>query len=148
MKGDDLYRVYAIEKRSHQTPWSKNTIVDCFNLGYDCRVLESKIGDSWQILGYIISRYQNKSCHILNLAIDPPFQCQGYGKAILQAQFDFLSETNIKRIYLEVRSGNGPALRLYQGMGFKMVGLKKHYYQDSFGKEDAFVFEKEIVKTG
>ena len=52
-----------------------------------------------------------------------------------------LSKTNeilgfagiIKTIFLEVNSKNLPALKLYENIGFKKIGIRKDYYKNSDG---------------
>jgi ribosomal-protein-alanine N-acetyltransferase len=45
------------------------------------------------------------------------------------------------RATLEVRQGNAPAIALYEGLGFKPVALRPHYYLDT--QEDALLMWKE-----
>ena len=42
-----------------------------------------------------------------------------------------------ERMTLEVRPSNTPALRLYKGLGFAAIGVRKKYYQDN--DEDAIL---------
>ncbi len=45
-------------------------------------------------------------------------------------------------MHLEVRPGNGPALRLYGRHGFTFQGIRKGYYTDT--REDAVLLAREI----
>lgn len=144
----DVEAVYAIERTVHITPWSKQIIHDCVAVGYDCRVLElSNEVQSTQktIVGYIISRYNHREYHILNLCITKAMQSQGVGKQLLQAILDSLIKDNLAdTILLEVRPSNTPALRLYKRLGFEPIEIKKEYYKDSISTEDAIVLKKII----
>ena len=145
MQIDDIRCVHAIELSSHRAPWLSKTLNDCVSVGYDCRVLEVHQEKKWKIIGYIISRYRNNVCHVLNVCVDPVFQNQGYGRIILQDQIDSIKDAHhINTLYLEVRPSNKAALSLYYKMGFKQAGIKKDYYNDDAGIEDAVVLEKKI----
>ena len=139
MKDSDIDKVYAIETSAHITPWSESILRDCVLVGYDCRVLEinNEIG------GYIIARYHDNQSHILNLCIAKPLQSKGYGRQLLQT---FLtSQPNhlpIHSILLEVRASNSRALHLYKSFGFKQTEIKKSYYQDADGFENAVLLKK------
>jgi len=41
-----------------------------------------------------------------------------------------LRKEKVERIILEVSEKNTPALRLYEKVGFKRVGMRKNYYPD------------------
>jgi ribosomal-protein-alanine N-acetyltransferase len=47
-------------------------------------------------------------------------------------------------IFLEVRVSNMPAIHLYDKLGFNEIGLRRDYYPDSNGREDALVLAYEI----
>ncbi len=139
MHSDDLDSVYAIEVAAHRAPWSRIIFRDCLLVGYDCRVLELGHKD---IVGYIMCRHEDKIVHVLNLCVAPAEQHKGYGRLLLQNMLDSLTNTRINTILLEVRPSNQPALSLYRKLGFKEVGIKKDYYSDQYGVEDAVVLQK------
>lgn len=143
MREDDIDNVYAIETNVHIAPWSKDILNDCVLVGYDCRVLEIKTGDTPILAGYIISRHTNDMCHILNFCIAKPLQSRGYGRKLLQTVLYSLAKfTHIKSVVLEVRPSNHAALHLYESMGFKQVDIKKGYYSDGNNVEDAVFLTK------
>ncbi len=39
----------------------------------------------------------------------------------------------VKRLFLEVAADNDAAIALYEGLGFKIVGARKAYYQRAGG---------------
>ena len=51
----------------------------------------------------------------------------GCGK-ILDEIIKMLKEKHLERVYLEVRTDNVPALRLYESRGFMRIGIRKRYY--------------------
>ncbi len=143
MKDSDIENVYSIETNVHIAPWSKDILRDCVLVGYDCRVLEINNGDSSILAGYIISRINNNSCHILNLCIAKPLQSKGLGRKLLQTVLYSLSKyTQTESVILEVRPSNSAALHLYETMGFEKVEIKKDYYKDKNTVEDAILLKK------
>ena len=51
-----------------------------------------------------------------------------------------------KKIFLEVRVSNSPAIELYNKTGFKRVSIRKNYYRLPDGREDALVMSKRLKK--
>ena len=88
---------------------------------------------------------------LLNMAVDPDHQRRGVGRALLAEARQSLLEAGTKRIYLEVRLSNTPALKLYYSAGFGLHSLRKDYYRDP--QEDAYVlflqlFPPEVISAG
>ena len=65
---------------------------------------------------------------IHTIGVDPAYQGQGIGRRMLADLFDFASGGVV---FLEVRTDNEAAIRLYQSAGFVNVGLRKRYYRVS-----------------
>ena len=49
-------------------------------------------------------------------------------------------------VFLEVRPTNAEALRLYESLGFQVIGRRKGYYFDT--GEDALVMEARLAGDG
>jgi ribosomal-protein-alanine N-acetyltransferase len=49
------------------------------------------------------------------------------------------------KLFLEVRPSNERAVELYRHFGFKQIGTRKGYYPAVVGREDALIFDKELV---
>ena len=145
MRNDDIDRVYAIEEVAHRAPWSREILSDCVSVKYDCRVIEMDGDLSTDIAGYIICRYDGNVCHVLNICISPALQGKGHGQFLLQNVIDSLGEIAIGVVLLEVRPSNAVALHLYKKMGFQQTGIKRGYYREGPGIEDAVVLEKKIL---
>lgn len=144
MEQADIDIVYAIELAAHRAPWSHQILSDCVRVGYDCRVLEEDTGHGPEIRCYVISRYHDFICHVLNLCVAIPMQGKGFGQLLLQYVIDHPLDLNTHSFILEVRPSNLPALKLYQKMGFHQIDIKPAYYCDPGFTEDAFVLQKEI----
>jgi ribosomal-protein-alanine N-acetyltransferase len=62
----------------------------------------------------------------------------GVGRALCDAVVGWTRELGCERVRLEVRAAN-PAVRMYEGLGFRVVGRRKGYYQGPV--EDAVLME-------
>lgn len=100
------------------------------------------------IRGFIIVLYKNgsKVAGIETLNVDPIFRGTGIGKKLLMAAEKDMYSRFIRRIRLEVSTGNTPALNLYKKSGFRITEILKDYYKHQcFGTTDAFRMVKEIT---
>jgi [ribosomal protein S18]-alanine N-acetyltransferase len=94
------------------------------------------LGCLWAIL---------EEAHITILAIDPCFQGQGLGQALLWALLKSANRRQLERATLEVRVSNLAALSLYHKFGFKEAGWRKRYYADT-GEDAAILWRSGIEK--
>lgn len=69
-------------------------------------------------------------CEIHTFAVHPSKQRQGFGR-VLMDEVVGIADANDAPIFLEVRTDNVPAVRLYESYGFVRTGLRKNYYQPS-----------------
>lgn len=145
MQSGDIDKVYAIELVAHRAPWGRDILSDCVLVGYDCRVLEIECDRGVELASYIMCRYNDAICHVLNLCVAPSLQGKGYGQFLLQHVIDGLAKPGIEKIVLEVRPSNQVAQHLYQKMGFQQLAIKRGYYRDEPTVEDAIVLEKNIL---
>ena len=84
---------------------------------------------------YLISRSVVGEVEILSLATDPACRRKGLASTLLT---DLLERSEV--VFLEVGASNAPALALYQGAGFALVGRRAKYYRTLGGQfEDALV---------
>ena len=77
-------------------------------------------------------------CHITNLAVDPDFRRLGIAKYMLAKSLDRMEILGGRKVFLEVRTSNIAAQRLYRQFGFYINNIREKYYSDN--DEDAYVF--------
>jgi ribosomal-protein-alanine N-acetyltransferase len=83
--------------------------------------------------------------HILNLCIHPKWQRNGLGNKMIRRLLKIARQHGAETAFLEVRSSNYGALKLYQGLGFVQVGQRKEYYPcPNQVREDAIVMSLEL----
>jgi len=133
---EDLNEIYNIEKKVFNDYWSLDLIKsEIIEKKYSrVTVLELKK----KIVGYIFQRKIYDENHIINLAIDIPYQHKGYGKFLLMKILE--KDSNDTNVFLEVKEANLPAVKLYIDLGFEEVDRKERYYSD--GSNAIFMLRK------
>ncbi len=71
-----------------------------------------------KVVGFAAFHRIIDEAELLNLAVDPDHQHRGVGRALLAEARQRLLEAGTKRVYLEVRLSNKPALRLFSSASF------------------------------
>jgi ribosomal-protein-alanine N-acetyltransferase len=128
----DLPQVIAIERRSFPTPWSLAMFV--LELSKPSGVCLAAVEDG-AIVGYLVCSKYDRVWHLMNIAVDPRARNRGFGHRLLEALFDRAGQS--ESYTLEVRTSNAPAIALYEQYGFRSVGTRPRYYQDT--GEDALI---------
>ncbi|WP_030104439.1 ribosomal protein S18-alanine N-acetyltransferase [Actinoalloteichus caeruleus] len=86
------------------------------------------------LVGYgglaVLGRSPDLEAEVHTIAVDPAWQGRGVGTALLRS---LLAHADSLRAptFLEVRTDNDSAIRLYERHGFVRVGLRRRYYQPS-----------------
>ena len=66
----------------------------------------------------------------------------GIASQLLTEVIRYCKNLNLKSIYLEVNENNFPAIHLYEKYGFKRIGLRKKYYNNT---DNAILMELKII---
>ncbi|TKJ44444.1 ribosomal-protein-alanine N-acetyltransferase [candidate division TA06 bacterium B3_TA06] len=147
MQALDLERVCEIENVSFKAPWSKGMIKELCGLeNAVCLVLD--VDDVIQ--GYASARVESDEIpilHIVNLAVAPEARRQGKGRMLLRAILERGLDAGCEWAYLEVRTTNLAAIRLYQKAGFKIFRKRSHYYEDGFDAYEMGAVIEESFKS-
>jgi len=69
--------------------------------------------------------------HLTTIAVHPSYRRRGLGSYLVRLAIDLARRNQAKRITLEVRETNIPALELYQKLGFVRKGFLRRYYGDT-----------------
>ena len=118
----DLSAVLAIQARNPQAaPWVE---LDYLRLAEEpsglILVAELETMTPEKVLGFAACHRIIDEAELRNIAVDPAHHRQGVGRALLEEARRRLLEAGAKRIFLEVRQSNQPALQLYYSIGFGM----------------------------
>ena len=132
----DLDAVMDIEQRVYTHPWSRASFSDVLESGYAVQLL--KAGDT--LLGYFVVMQGVEEAHLLNIALAPEYQRQGWAPLMLEAVEIWALAHSAVWLWLEVRSGNTRAQAVYRARGFEPVGRRTGYYAAGrCQREDAVV---------
>jgi len=140
MNEHDLDAVTALEASVQAFPWSRGNFADSLASGYSvwvCRV-------GGDLVGFSVVMMVLDEAHLLNLAVCSHFQGRGHGARLLQNAMQVARQHGAAKLFLEVRASNERAAALYRHFGFRQIGLRRGYYPDVTGREDALVFEREL----
>ncbi len=142
MLSTDLKTIVHIERLAYEFPWTEGIFRDCIRFGYQCWVLE-KICN--YIQGYGIMLLASKEAHIINICVRPELQGHGLSRQILDHLIELAKLMDAQTVFLEVRTSNERALKLYLSTGFCEIGLRCGYYPAANGnREDGLVLAKEL----
>ena len=81
--------------------------------------------------GFILSRLAGGEAEILSVAVASARRGRGLARALLNLHLRRLAGLGAHAVFLEVDEDNEPARRLYQRAGFREVGRRPGYYQQS-----------------
>ena len=141
MKLADVDVVCAIEQLVQPYPWSRGNFTDALDSGYRCVVDEI----AGQVVSYAVLMPILDEAELLNIGVAAAQQRKGLGRAMLEAQMQWArTSKNMQRIFLEVRVSNLPAIALYRALGFIEIGMRRGYYQNAAGREDALAMACEL----
>jgi ribosomal-protein-alanine N-acetyltransferase len=111
-------------------PWSLATLRSELRAGHG--YFGAYTGDT--LIGYaglaVAGRPGDLEASVHTIGVDPDWQGKGVGTALLRAMLAAADELTAP-VFLEVRTDNATAIRLYEAHGFVRLGLRRRYYQPS-----------------
>lgn len=134
MEERDLDQVVQIEKENFSVPWSRKSFLETLGLPHAIYVVAEQEG---QIAGYCGCYQILEEAEIVNVAVDKALRRKGIGRRMLTELMRLGEERGAFAYTLEVRSSNTPAIRLYESLGFKSLGVRKNFYEKP--TEDAII---------
>jgi len=139
----DLVYVAALEAQIHLAPWTIGNFRDALAAGYSARVGER----DFRIVAYGVLMLAPGEAQVLNLSVVPDARRQGMGRTLLRLFVDDARNFRAEQIFLEVRTSNIPAIRLYEAEGFFPVARRIDYYPGGSAnapREDAIVMRRAL----
>ena len=112
-------------------PWSADDFRDLKQSG--CEIIMSQNG-------FIVYRIIVDEAEIITIGVNPENRRSGIASAMIGIIEKTIKNQGVKKIFLEVALTNTPALKLYENMGFKRVGIRPKYYDGI----DAILMAKDI----
>ncbi len=145
---DDIWEVMNVNEATlpeHYTQEFYREIYENFPEGFLVVKLNGKV------VGYEMNRLERglsnfgfnfvKKGHVVSIAVLEEHRNRGLGTALLNESMKKIKENGCSEIYLEVRTSNDPALKLYSKLGFTIIRTIPYYYSDG---ENAYVMAKKL----
>jgi len=137
---DFLDSILETERDSFISPWSRNGFL---------QEVRNPISHLWVVMdedgaagGHICFWMFEREIQLLNIAVHSGKRGRGLGNHLLKEMIRFGIERGMEQIWLEVRTSNSKARRIYEKLGFVAVGRRPRYYQDT--NEDAIVMSLDL----
>ena len=138
----DLSAISELEKECFSVPWSFESFREILDrTPYVMLVAEEES----EILGYAILLSVFDEGDLMNIAVAERARRQGIGETLLQEILQAARERGVKKLFLEVREHNTPAIRMYEKNGFVFFGKRKEYYEKP--TEDALLYQKDLEEA-
>ena len=91
--------------------------------------------------GFITYSVNIDTADLQDLFVAENYRKKGVGNALITKFIDNARARGVKKLFLEVRESNTPAINLYKKAGFNLISTRKKYYSDG---ENALVLVKEL----
>lgn len=140
MRPEDATEVAEIEREAFAVPWRESTFR---------RLIDDRRTRAWtaaaedgRVVGYAVMWFRDEGAQLGNLAVAEEWRRRGLGRLLVRRALEAVrgSESG-GRLVLEVRESNEAAMRLYRGLGFRVLGRRPDYYRSP--REDALVMAVE-----
>ena len=133
MNISDFEIISPILSSSFDNFWSPETLKSELN-NPNSHYIVAKLDD--QIVGFAGIWKSVDDVHITDIVVKKDFRKKGIGSLLLQKLIELTKSLNYKELTLEVNVLNEPAKQLYLKFGFKELGIRKKYYNNT---DDAII---------
>ena len=135
MNESHVAAVAELEKQNFSEPWPEIAVRSELTNKLALWLVAVEDG---VVAGYVGSQTVLQEADMMNIAVGDGFRRRGIARALVE---ELIRRLDAYQLTLEVRASNGPAIALYESLGFTQVGLRKNYYHKP--KEDALILRKE-----
>jgi ribosomal-protein-alanine N-acetyltransferase len=143
MRRRHLKGVMAIERQVYPRPWSPNLFLSEMNELRNRGYFVARIGKD--VVGYGGMMAYGEEAHVTTIAVDPVHHRRKIGTRLMYELVQEGLRLGARAVSLEVRVSNVGAQRLYEQFGFRPVGVRKNYYQET--NEDALVMWVDDIRS-
>lgn len=111
--------------------WNSSSLATVLAMpGADGRVFYREDGTP---CGLLLEQCLGPEGEILTLGVAPAARRCGVARALLGDLIARARAAGVRRLLLEVAADNAGALALYEGLGFRRQGTRRHYYRRGSG---------------
>ncbi len=134
-EGHDIKNAAKLEKECFSSPWSEKGFEDAINEGLSYFIAAKSETDDF--LGYAGMYSAADEGYIYNIAVCEKYRLKGVGSALLNNLLEHSKKLGLSFLSLEVRISNLNAIKFYEKIGFKKIGIRKNFYD--LPKEDGVI---------
>lgn len=134
----DADRIYDLEVNNFSSPWSLDNLKKELKTQNNDHLYYVVENDN-DVIAFIGIWILYDEAHIMSIVVDKAFKKKGIATKLLSEILKNFDNKIIKKMLLEVRNSNLPAIKLYEKLGFKQLYIRKNYYTAPI--EDAIVME-------
>lgn len=133
---DDAAACAELEKQlfADDSPWSRDVFLVEFSHPNTFYLGVFAEQDPDQLVGYggiaMLGPVSDPEFEVHTIGVDPAQQRQGIGRELMD-QLTHAADTYDGQMFLEVRTDNDAAIKLYESFDFVSLGVRKGYYQPS-----------------
>ena len=143
MRRRHLRGVMAIERQVYPRPWSPSLFIAEMSEPSNRNYIVARTGRD--VVGYAGMICYGDEAHITTIAVDPEHQRRKIGTRLMYELIESAIDMGARAVSLEVRVSNWGAQHMYTRFGFRPVGIRKNYYQET--NEDALVMWVDEVRS-
>jgi len=140
----DIRRMSELEETCFEEAYPKEFLAH-FVMDEDFISLVAEVGGV--VIGMAVAEVEQrpfkKVGHIWTVEVLPPYRRMGVATRLMEELEARLRARGARECYLEVRTDNEPALRLYEKLGYVRIGTIRDYYGP--GKH-AFLMVKDLAQ--
>jgi ribosomal-protein-alanine acetyltransferase len=134
-----LQSVAAMERDIFTDAWNVDSLMETLQFDHNkLLIAKSTSGNVSETVGYLLYNEIGDDTELLKIAVDKRYRGQHIGRSLLENYLERAKGKCMKG-FLEVRSSNVAARRLYETTGYKMLNIRKSYYANP--AEDAVIYE-------
>ena len=135
----DARAIAELEAEIFSDPWSETDIIS--SIASVDSMCYTALSDDGEIYAYLIGRMILPEGEIYRVATLPRMRGRGIAYRLLSYALKTEMGRGLETVFLEVRSQNLPARRLYSSLFFREVGIRKNYYKNP--SDDAIIMLRE-----
>ncbi len=129
------------EAYTYGSPWTKEQFLSDLAQPHTEYLV---LAENTEVLGFLGYTKVYDEIEITNIAVAKAVQGQGHARTLLQFLINEEKRKEAVQLFLEVRTSNEAAQNLYRSEKFRVLGIRKNYYQKP--AEDAVIMSV-LLKT-
>lgn len=119
--------LFELEKLCFPSPWDIDEIRALVSGGLSVRTVAAFRNE--RPVGYVSATFSEPGVlHVISICVHPDLRNLGAGSGLLSCALQWGRHMEARRVLLEVREGNIPAISFYRRHGFKENGLIRDFY--------------------